>query len=101
MPTQRSRPSPPKPRARRSLMVRLDDESKACLAQAAKLRGLSLSEYVRAVTLPQARREVVASREQTLALTREEQLEFWTALAAVPSLTEPQKRLGALMRGEA
>jgi uncharacterized protein (DUF1778 family) len=81
-------------------MVRLDDESKACLAQAAKLRGLSLSEYVRAVTLPQARREVVASREQTLVLTPDEQLEFWNALAGVPTLTEHQKRLGALMRGE-
>jgi uncharacterized protein (DUF1778 family) len=82
-------------------MVRLDDESKTCLAQAAKLRGLSLSEYVRTVTLPQARREVLSSREQTVALTPDEQLEFWNALAGVPNLTEPQRQLGALMRGKA
>jgi uncharacterized protein (DUF1778 family) len=81
-------------------MVRLDDESKACLAQAAKLRGLSLSDYVRTVTVSQARREVQAAREQTLALTPEEQLAFWNALAAPPALTQAQRRLGALMRGE-
>jgi uncharacterized protein (DUF1778 family) len=81
-------------------MVRLDDESKACLAQAAKLRGISLSDYVRAVTVPQARREVLAAREQTLALTPAEQLAFWNALAGPPTLTESQERLGSLMRGE-
>jgi uncharacterized protein (DUF1778 family) len=81
-------------------MVRLDAESKACLAEAAKLRGISLSDYVRAVTVPQARREVRAAREQTLALTPAEQLDFWNALAAPPALTESQKRLGLLMRGE-
>jgi uncharacterized protein (DUF1778 family) len=81
-------------------MVRLDDESKECLARAAKLRGISLSDYVRAVTVPQARREVDAARERTLALTPEEQLAFWKALAEPPKLTEAQRRLGSLMRGE-
>jgi uncharacterized protein (DUF1778 family) len=81
-------------------MVRLDDESKACLTEAARLRGISLSDYVRAVTVPQARREVSAAREQTLALTPEEQLAFWKALAEPPKLTEAQRRLGSIMRGE-
>jgi uncharacterized protein (DUF1778 family) len=81
-------------------MVRLDDESKACLTEAARLRGISLSDYVRAVTVPQARREVNAAREQTLALTSEEQLAFWKALAEPPALTEAQRRLGSVMRGE-
>ncbi len=45
------------------LMVRLDDESKQCLAEAANLRHVSVSDYVRTVTVPQARREVrTASR---------------------------------------
>jgi uncharacterized protein (DUF1778 family) len=99
----------PKPRPRRSLaktpaggslMVRLDDDSKACLSQAAKLRGISLSDYVRTVTVPQARREVIAAREQSLALTPAEQLAFWNALATTPTLSESQKRLGSLMRGD-
>lgn len=81
------------------LMVRLDEESKACLAQAAELRRVSLSDYVRTVTVAQARREVLAAREQTVALTADEQLAFWNALNEVPKLTKAQRRLGATMRG--
>ena len=47
------RPSP--------LMVRLDEESKACLVQAAELRRVSLSDYVRMVTVAQAARGVGGS----------------------------------------
>ena len=101
MPSPRRRPTPVKPRAASTLMVRLDEQSKTYLAEAARLRGLSLSDYVRTVTVPQARREVLADREQTLAMAPEEQLAFWSALAEPSTLTEPQKRLGALMRGEA
>jgi uncharacterized protein (DUF1778 family) len=80
-------------------MVRLDDDSKECLARAARLRGISLSDYVRAVTVPQPRREVAAAREQALAMMPEEQSAFWNALAEPQPLTEAQQRLGALMRG--
>jgi uncharacterized protein (DUF1778 family) len=83
------------------LMVRLDAESKRCLAEAADLRCISVSDYVRAVTVPQARREVRAAREQVIALTPDEQLAFWNALNEAPKLTAAQRRLGALMRGEA
>jgi uncharacterized protein (DUF1778 family) len=81
-------------------MVRLDAESKTYLSQAAKLRQVSVSDYVRAVTVAQARREVLAARERTIALSPAEQLAFWNALNAPPTLTEAQQRLGALMRGE-
>jgi uncharacterized protein (DUF1778 family) len=81
-------------------MIRLDRESKACLAKAAKLRQISLSDYVRTVAVAQARREVQAAREQTITLTPEEQLAFWTALSEPPRLAPAQRRLGALMRGE-
>jgi uncharacterized protein (DUF1778 family) len=64
-----------------NLMVRLDAESKRSLAEAARLRGISVSDYVRTVTVSQARREVLAARQQTLALTPEEQLALWTALS--------------------
>ncbi len=97
MPTPRQ--SPDKIPAGRSLMVRLDEDSKECLTQAAKLRGISLSDYVRTVTVPQARREVLAAREQTLVMAPAEQLAFWNALAAPPRLSVSQKRLGSLMRG--
>lgn len=83
-----------------SLMVRLDDESKRCLSAAAALRGTSLSDYVRAVTVAQARREVESARERTLALAPHEQLAFWNALAAPPKLTPAQRKLGSLARGE-
>ena len=99
----RSRTSKPsrKPRPASPLMVRLDKESKAFLSQAAKLRRISVSDYVRQVTVAQARREVLAAREQTLALTPEEQLAFWQALNEPSTLTDAQRRLGELMRGEA
>lgn len=83
------------------LMVRLDEEAKRLLADAAGLRKISVSDYVRIVTLAQARREVASAREQTIALSPEEQLAFWQALQAPAKPTPAQKRLGALMRGEA
>jgi uncharacterized protein (DUF1778 family) len=82
------------------LMVRLDDASKDYLAQAAELRRISVSDYVRTVTVAQARREVLAAREQTISLTPEEQLAFWNALHETPQLTEAQRKLGSIMRGE-
>jgi uncharacterized protein (DUF1778 family) len=83
------------------LIVRLDDESKKALARAAKLRRISVSDYVRQVTVAQARKEVKASAGHTISLTPEEQLVFWTALSAPVKLTPAQKRLGKLMRGDA
>lgn len=86
------RPSP--------LMVRLDNQSKGLLSRAAQLRRISVSDYVRTVTVAQARREVRAAREQVISLTPEEQLAFWNALNETPQLTEAQERLGAVMRGD-
>jgi uncharacterized protein (DUF1778 family) len=80
-------------------MVRLDEESKTFLGRAAQLRGISVSDYVRTVTVAQARREVLAAQEQTIALTPKEQLDFWNALNETPQLTDAQRRLGSLMRG--
>jgi uncharacterized protein (DUF1778 family) len=81
-------------------MVRMDDDSKSVLTQAAQLRRISVSDYVRTVTVAQARREVVAARERTLALSPEEQVAFWEALHAPPEPTAAQRRLGRLMRGD-
>lgn len=83
-----------------TLMVRLDDESKSYLARAAELRQISVSDYVRAVTVTQARREVQQAAEQTISMTAEEQLTFWNALNASPKLTPAQRELGTVMRGE-
>jgi uncharacterized protein (DUF1778 family) len=80
-------------------MVRLDKESKQCLAEAANLRHVSVSDYVRTVTVPQARREVRAAKDQVIVLTPEEQLSFWNALNEMPVLTPAQRRLGSIMRG--
>lgn len=83
-----------------TLNLRLDDESKAAIVQAASLRGINVTEYVRAVLVAQARREVEASAHHVLQLTADEQLALWRALEAPPPLTEAQRRLGRLMRGE-
>jgi uncharacterized protein (DUF1778 family) len=74
------------------LMVRLDAESKQALAAAAELRRISVSDYVRTVTVAQARREVASARDQTLLLSPAEQLAFWQALQAPPKLTPAQKQ---------
>ena len=84
----------------RPLMVRLDDDSKDILAQAAALRRISVSDYVRTVMVAQARREVAASEDRTIVLSPEEQLAFWEALNAPAKLTGAQKRLGELMQGK-
>jgi uncharacterized protein (DUF1778 family) len=81
-------------------MVRLDEESKRSLAAAAELRRISVSDYVRTVTVPQARREVLEARENVIRLSPEEQLALWTALNEPSKLTAAQKKLGAIMRGE-
>jgi uncharacterized protein (DUF1778 family) len=89
-----------KPSAASALMVRLDPESKHALAAAAQLRRISVSDYVRTVTVSQARREVVSAREQTILLSPDEQLAFWQALQSPVKPTPAQRRLGAMMRGE-
>ena len=80
--------------------LRLDDESKSVLTQAAALRRISVSDYVRTVLVAQARREVAGSDHRTIVLSPEEQLSFWEALNAPPKLTTAQKRLGELMQGK-
>ena len=82
------------------LMVRLDAESKRSLTDAAELRRISVSDYVRTVTVAQARREVASARNQTIQLSPDEQLAFWQALQASAKLSPAQKRLGAIMRGQ-
>lgn len=82
------------------LMVRLDAESKQTLTAAAELRRISVSDYVRTVTVAQARREVASARDRTILLSPDEQPAFWQALQATPKLTPAQKQLGAMMRGQ-
>ena len=83
-----------------NLMVRLDEESKSFITKAAELRRVSISDYVRMVTVAQARREVSEAQENTIALTPVEQLDFWEALTQTPKLTKAQQELGAIARGE-
>ncbi|QDV44519.1 hypothetical protein Enr13x_43850 [Stieleria neptunia] len=83
-----------------SLMVRLDEQSKAMLTAAAELRRISVSDYVRSVVVGQAERELAAAKSHTIAMTPDEQLQFWNALSKPPKLTKAQKDLGAMMRGD-
>lgn len=90
-----------KTRTARPLIVPLDEESKRCLADAAGLRGISVSDYVRTVTVSQARREVHAAEQRVIAMTADEQMSFWSALNQTPRLTSAQCRLGTMMQGQA
>lgn len=95
-----AKPKTPKaPAASSPLMVRLDTESKQALAAAAELRRISISDYVRTVTVPQARRETASARDSTILLSPVEQLVFWQALQSPGKPTPAQRRLGAIMRG--
>jgi uncharacterized protein (DUF1778 family) len=83
-----------------NLMIRVDRASKGIIAKAARLRGVSTSDYVRTVVVTEARREVKESESQTLTLSPQDQLAFWQALHAPQPLTKRQRELGRLMRGE-
>jgi uncharacterized protein (DUF1778 family) len=95
-----SRQKPNRPGLASALVVRLDEESKSYLVQAAALRRVSVADYVWTVTVAQAQQEIRAAQNEDLALTAEEQLAFWKALNKTPRLTAAQRRLGVAMRGE-
>lgn len=83
-----------------SLMVRLDEHSKALLQAAAEARQISVSDYVRSVMVPQATKELNSAKARTISMTAGEQLQFWHALSKPPKLSKAQKELGKMMRGE-
>ena len=74
-------------KAASTLMVRLDERSKRCLVEAASLRHISVSDFVRNITVSQAKREIAAARENVIVMSAEEQLAFWNALNETPVLT--------------
>jgi uncharacterized protein (DUF1778 family) len=93
--------SPRKTKAAHSvgqLLLHLDAESMDCLEQAARLRHISVGDYVKTVAVAQARRELEAACIPTIALTPAEQLAFWKALNQTPKLTRSQRALGRIMR---
>jgi uncharacterized protein (DUF1778 family) len=101
MPIQAARASRTASKGKKaSLMVRVDRSSKAVISHAARIRGVSASDYVRSMVVAQARREVEEARTRTIVLTPEEQLAFWQALEQPTSLTPRQRELGRIMRGE-
>ena len=83
-----------------TLIVRLDKKSKSLLKKAAERRGISVSDFVRIVTVEQARREIEGAKSNIIVMTPDEQLAFWHALNQTTPLTDAQRRLGATMRGE-
>ena len=87
-------------KATTTLQARLDPESKRVVEEAAKLRHVGLSDYIRLVLVPTAKREVERSKNQVLQMSADEQERFWLALEASAKPTEPQRKLGKIMRGE-
>jgi len=83
-----------------NLMIRVDRSSKGVITKAARLRGISASDYVRSVVVAQARQEVKDAQSPTISLSAKDQLAFWQALNVDVKLTRRQRALGKLMRGE-
>lgn len=83
-----------------TLMVRLDGASKAALVKAAQLRRVSVSDYVRQTSVPQAQKEIDEAETGVIRLSPENQLKLWKLINAPVKLTASQKRLGRIMRGE-
>jgi uncharacterized protein (DUF1778 family) len=92
---------PSKQKAESTIVVSMTKKNKLLLKEAAELRGISVSDFVRLVAVEQARREVEGAKNNVIVMTPDEQLAFWNAINETPVLTESQKRLGAMMRGEA
>ncbi len=83
-----------------TLQARLDLKSKRTVVQAAKLRHVGLSDYVRLVLVSTAKKEVEQAKNQVLQMTADEQERFWLALQAPVKPTKAQRKLGKIMRGD-
>jgi len=83
-----------------TLQARLDPKSKEAVIQAAKLRHVGLSDYIRLVLVPTAKREVEQAKNQVLQMTAEEQERFWLALQFPAIPTKAQRKIGKIMRGD-
>jgi uncharacterized protein (DUF1778 family) len=81
-------------------MVRVDAPSKLVIGRAARLRGVSASDYVRLVVVAQARRDLDEAQSRTIRLSPADQRVFWQALQEPAAPTPRQRALGRLMRGE-
>lgn len=78
--------------------ARLDPVSKSFLEKAAKLRGISQTDYLKAILIPFAKQEVLDAEKGGLKLSKSEQIEFWNALNEPVKLTKNQKRLSKKMK---
>ena len=83
------------------LQTRLSAEDKRAIQQAAALRRLAVSEYLRQVLVPLAKREVSSAEHSVIELSADEQLALWQALEAPAKLSKAQKKLARQMRGDA
>jgi len=75
----------------------LSESDTRYLAHAARLRGISLNEYVTQVAIAQARKDIEAAMEHPIVMTPCELSAFWNALNSPVALTEKQKNLARLM----
>jgi uncharacterized protein (DUF1778 family) len=83
-----------------TLQARLDPQSKRAVEEAAKLRHVGLSDYIRIVLVPTAKKEVAQAKKQVLQMTADEQERFWLALEAPVKPSKAQYELGKIMRGD-
>jgi uncharacterized protein (DUF1778 family) len=82
-----------------TLQVRLDPANKNTIIEAAKLRNVGISDYIRLVLVPAAKREVELAKIQVIQMTADEQERFWQALQFTANPTDKQIELGKIMQG--
>lgn len=73
--------------------ARLDPGSKSIIEKAAKLRGISQTDYLKAILIPFAKQEILEAENGGVKLSKIEQSEFWQALNEPVKLTINQKKL--------
>ncbi|MBN2718933.1 MAG: DUF1778 domain-containing protein [Deltaproteobacteria bacterium] len=83
-----------------TLQARLDPDSKRAVEEAARLRHVGISDYIRLVLVQTAKREVEASEKRILQMTADEQERLWDALQASASPSPAQQKLGKIMQGD-
>jgi len=78
--------------------ARIDPQSKAAIKIAAGLRGISQTDYLKAILIPFAKAEIVEAESGGIKLSPLEQIDFWNALNEPIQLTSKQKQLGLKMK---
>ena len=78
--------------------ARLDPEEKGLIVKAAKLRGISQTDYLKAILIPFAKQELSDAEQGGVKLSKDEQELFWKALNKRVVLGKKQKEMSVKIK---